>query len=77
MKTEGQIVCITAYNMSGLAVGSEDWKSISASTVRFSDIAGSSLLSSLSQTLQAPILFALTVYLKSTVDEEQNYTQCL
>ena len=77
MKAEGQIVCFTAYNMGGLAVGSEDWKRIFGSTVHFPDIAGSSLLSSLSQTSQAPILFALTVFSKSIVDKEQNYTQCL
>lgn len=79
MKGEGQIVCFTAYNMGGLAVGSEDWEGIFASPVciLFPDIAGTSLLPSLSQTEQAHILFALAVFLESIVDKEQNYTQCL
>lgn len=76
MKAEGQIVCFMAYNMGSLAVDSEDWKRIFASSVLFPDIVRSSLLSPLSQNYQAPILFALTVFLKSIVDKEQDCTQC-
>lgn len=76
MKAEGQVICFRAYNMGALAVDSEDWKRIFASSVHFPDIVRSSLLSSLSWNYQAPILFTLTVFLKSTVDKEQDCTQC-